>query len=168
MPDVTRMRFTLIQLAAAPATIDAVDPGPDWTVLEVAGDESLWLGAEDARIDAAVERSAFELEPGAGLCDVTDGWSGVLLQGDGRHETFAALSELRLASPGSGVAFVQGGVLGLPAKVVVLPGAIAVLFPATASGYVEASLRDAGAPVDAAAPVDWSTADRAPDERLVR
>jgi len=160
------LRFTLIQLAAAPATIDAVDPGADWTVLGVAEDEALWLGAPDAGVDPAVERAVLELEPGACVCDVTDGWSGVLLRGPRRHEIFAAISPLRIAEPASAVALLQGDVLGLPAKIVVLPDAIAVLYPATAEWYVRESLRDVGV-ASRAGPADWNAAFTASDERLV-
>lgn len=153
---VEQLRFALLQVAAASETIDALQPGPEWTALRVAPDEALWLGPAGARLAPEVEAAARELEAGAFVGDVTDGWSGVVLRGPERHELLARLTPLALPDPGAGLAFAQGDLLGISGKLVVLPDAIAVLWPATFSAYVAACMADAGARPAGAAELDWA------------
>lgn len=152
---VRQLRFALLQAAAAPETIDALEPGPEWTALRVAPDEALWLGPAGAQLRPELETAAQELEPGAFVGDVTDGWNGVVLSGPERRELLARLSPLSLPEPAGGFAFVQGDVLGISGKLVVLPEATVVLWPATFSAYVGACMADVGA-VAGAAELDWA------------
>lgn len=156
MPEVHRLRFALHQISAAPTTVDEVAPGPEWTVLRVAEDEALWLGPEAARIAEAVATGARGIEPGAFVEDVTDGWSGLLLRGDNRFAAFSLLSPLSVEAAAPGPVFLQGDVLGLPAKLLVVPDAIAVFWPATFDAYVEGCLADLGTPLADAAELDWA------------
>jgi hypothetical protein len=160
------LRFALTQLAAAPATIDAIDAGADWTVLAVADDEALWLGSPDTPVDPAIEDSLRALEPGVCLVNVTDGWAGLVLRGAEQMDVFAALSPLPITARENGIGFVQGDVLGLPAKVLVLRETIVVLYPATATAYVGACLGDIG--VQPAAPVDWHASLAVSERETVR
>jgi hypothetical protein len=156
VPELHRLCFALYQVAAAPATIDEVDPGTGWTVLRVAADEALWLGPHAARVDPEVAAAASLLERGAYVDDVVDGWSGLALLGDGRRDLLARLSPLRVREPDAAYRFVQGDVLGIPAKLVALPRAIVVLWPATFDAYVGACTADVGAPLVGAPEIDWA------------
>jgi hypothetical protein len=168
--DLARLRFAMFQLAAEPRTIDAVEPGPAWTPLRVASDEVLWLGPHGASPGLRVVRLIAELEPKACLCDVADGWAGILVRGAGRHELLSSLSPLSIDVELNGPSFLQGDVLGVPGKILAHANSVAVLFPATASWYVGVRLADLGEPLDDAPATDWhllapSSVDAAVDPR---
>jgi hypothetical protein len=157
--EVERLLFTMYQLNGSATVINELHAGSDWTQLRVAEDEALWLGPLDSALDPALRSSVVELGPDASLCDVSDGWAGIALQGATRLEILASISPLRVRvqSGEDRIDVAQGNVLGLPAKVLSSRTAVSILLPATASWYVGACLADLGFSLEDAPAAGWST-----------
>jgi hypothetical protein len=160
--EVEPLLFTLYQLNGSSTSLDQLAAGPEWTQVRIAKDETLWLGPPSAALDPAFASSVAELEREACLCDVTDGWAGIVLRESTRLQILAWISPLRVQSREDRIEVVQGDVLGLPAKVLSSRSAVLILFPATAFWYVGACLADLRLGLDDAPAVEWSISLMAP------
>ena len=129
------LRLELPTVTCVLASADACDTAErtsDASVCRVADREVLIVGD----VDVHAVRAAID-EDRAVVADVSDGWSSLVLEGADAAEAFSRLSELRL--PASG--WIQGGVAGAPAKVLVEPGRLTVLVPAHVAAHVEERVR---------------------------
>jgi len=127
---------SVVACLASPEALDVLPPpGHGARVCRTAPDELLLVGA--AGVAAELIRETADrvgaLDPDALVVDVTDGWAGFVLTGEGARRAFSYLSELELPEAG----FLQGHVAHVPAKVLVEGDALVLLVPA----FWEAHLR---------------------------
>ena len=156
MPEVARLRFTLFVVAASAAAIDAVPCGGDWHPLRIADDEAWVLGPASAAPPPEIVAALGEVEAGACICDVTDGWDALLLRGPGRHGVLRSLTPVDLDTEAGSRTLVQCDLAGVAGKVVTIAEASAVFWPATASSYIAAALAEAGVELQRAPELDWT------------
>ena len=108
-------------------------PVPDGTTaLRVQPREVLIVGD----VDVEELRTAVD-EPTAVVVDVSDGWAGFVLDGDGARAAFSRVSELALPEIG----WIQGEVARAAAKVIVEPRRLTLLVPAMLASHVEERIR---------------------------
>ena len=111
--------------------------------LEAHADVEVWPGADapprEVMLVGPVDVSAVTARVGeSGLvADVSDGWVGLVLEGNDAPEVLARISELELPDRG----WIQGEVARAAAKVLVEPGRIAVLVPAMLAAHVKERIR---------------------------
>jgi uncharacterized membrane protein len=112
--------------------------------MRVAPDELLLLCDPDEA--GAVARHATERldagATGAVVLDATDGWVTRSLIGPEARTAFARLSSLRLPEPGLERRWIQGEVVGLPAKVVVAEARVDALVASMWEASLAARLRE--------------------------
>ena len=123
---------TVTCVMASAEACDAAERSSDASVCRVADREVLIVGD----VDVSAIRAVID-EDRAVVADVSDGWSSLVLEGADAPDAFARISELRL--PASG--WIQGGVAGAPAKVLVETGRLTVLVPAHLAAHVEERVR---------------------------
>ncbi len=122
----------VVAVLAGPEACDRLESPAGAALLRVAPREVLIIGAADTgAVRAAVA------EPTAIVDDVSDGWAGFVLEGDGVRDAFARLSELELPAEG----WVQGEVARAAAKVIVERDRLTVLVPAMLAVHVEQRIR---------------------------
>ena len=136
MAEVRSYAPSVLAVLAAPEACDHVAglPGAG----RVAPAETLIVG-EVSR--TAVERAVRLVDPDAVVADVSDGWAGIVLDGEGAREVFARLSELELPSEG----FTQGEVARVGVRIFIEGDRIDLLVPAMVADHVRARIEtDAG------------------------
>lgn len=129
MPELRDLHQSVVACLASAEALDAlVPPGHGARVCRTAPDELLLVGA--AGVAAELVRETTDrvgaLDPDALVMDVTDGWAGFVLAGEGARRAFAYLSALELPQEG----FLQGHVAHVPAKILVEGEALVLLVPA--------------------------------------
>ncbi len=123
---------------AAPGRLDAMEFDGTFP-MRIAPDELFLVCEPDA--SAAVQRDASARLDGAGalVLDASDGWAVRTLVGSLAGSAFARLSAL----PPPGRGWVQGAVLGLPAKVAApAPDRIDVFVASMFEGFLATKLRE--------------------------
>jgi hypothetical protein len=127
VPEISKTRLHVTGIYASVEALDRLRGG-----FRVAPDELLILGSTPD-LKTLADSDGIVL-------DTTDGWAVWSLSGEGAHETFSYLSELRLPAAGDG--FVQGDVMHVPAKVVVEGETIHILIPAMWGDYLGERIRE--------------------------
>jgi hypothetical protein len=104
------------------------------TACRLADDELLLVcdPAVATEVAREVETRLTVLDPDALVLDTSDGWGGLLLDGDDAGRVFARLSRLPLPEQG----FVQGEVCHVPAKVLVEDAGIRILVAAALGDHL--------------------------------
>lgn len=127
-----RIELPSVVVVLAPAGVcDRLAPTPDAVPLRIAPREVMLVGPVDvSAVTALVGESGL-------VADVSDGWVGLVLEGNDAPEVLARISELELPDRG----WIQGEVARAAAKVLVEPGRIAVLVPAMLAAHVEERIR---------------------------
>ena len=127
-----RIELPSVVAVLAPAGVcDRLEPPPDASLLRIAPREVMFVGPVDvSAVTALVGASGL-------VADVSDGWVGLVLDGDDAPEVLARISELELPDRG----WIQGEVARAAAKVLVEPGRITVLVPAMLAAHVEERIR---------------------------
>lgn len=120
MLELSKAHLTAWSVHAAEEACDLVMRVPG--ACRVAPDEAMVLG----EVPGDLREAVLKLDSDAVILDVTDGWAGWILTGEGLDEAFARLSELELPEDG----YVQGDVAHVPARVISEPGRLAILVPA--------------------------------------
>jgi len=85
----------------------------------------------------AIERAVRLVDPDAVVADVSDGWAGIVLDGEGAREVFARLSELELPSEG----FTQGEVARVGVRIFVERERIDLLVPSMVADHVRSRIQ---------------------------
>ena len=81
------------------------------------------------------------VDPDALVRETTEGWEGIVLEGDNAHAVFARLSDLRLPDGGG---YVQGDVARVAARVFAEDGALHLFVRAQWSAYLRRQVEGAG------------------------
>jgi hypothetical protein len=129
---VPRLRLISPIVVAVHSTADSLDEleVPEGaTLCRVAPREALLVGSDAGDVSTSDPEGIVE--------DVSDGWAGFELSGDGADEAFARLSELELPDEG----FLQGEVARVGAKVIVSADRLTILVPAMLGAFVEERIR---------------------------
>ena len=122
---------SVVAVLASAGVCDRLAPTPDAVLLRIAPREVMLVGPVDvSAVTALVGESGL-------VADVSDGWVGLVLEGNDAPEVLARISELELPDRG----WIQGEVARAAAKVLVEPGRIAVLVPAMLAAHVEERIR---------------------------
>jgi hypothetical protein len=121
----------VLAVLASPEACDHVSDLPN--AGRVAPDEVVLVG--DVSV-TAIERAVRLVDHDAVVMTVSDGWAGIVVEGDGAHDVFARESELVLPAFG----FVQGDVAGTRARVFVDGDRIELLVPAMVADHVRARI----------------------------
>ena len=128
------LRRELPSVVAVLASADICDrlTSPAGAVsLRVAPREVLLVGSADMEALSAITGE------GGLVADVSDSWVRLVLDGADAFVAFARISELELPERG----WIQGEVARAASKVLVEPGRIEMLVPATLAEHVEARIR---------------------------
>ena len=122
---------SVVAVLASAGVCDRLAPTSDAVLLRIAPREVMLVGPVDvSAVTALVGESGL-------VADVSDGWVGLVLEGNDAPEVLARISELELPDRG----WIQGEVARAAAKVLVEPGRIAVLVPAMLAAHVEERIR---------------------------
>ena len=115
----------VVSAVAAPDALDALVVPGRATAYRVADDELLLVCDRDVvdEVTRDVETRLTVSDPDAVVFDTSDGWAGVVLDGEDAELVFARLSRVPLPAAG----FIQCEVAHVPAKVLVEEGRIRVL-----------------------------------------
>ena len=134
MLELARTEAAVVTCMASPEALDAVHVPRTVTMVRVAPDELLLIGAPGsaARVVAAAAKTTHGIDDDALVMDVTDGWTVWTLGGGDAHDAFERLSMLEL--PAVGV--VQGDVARLPVKVVVDGERLRLAVPSSWAAYL--------------------------------
>ncbi len=134
MLELARTEAAFVSCMAAPEALDAVHAAKTETLVRVAPDELLLIGAlgSGPKVAAAAAKAIRAADDDALVTDVTDGWIVWTLGGSDAHDAFERLSMLHL--PGAGV--VQGDVARLPVKVVVDGEHLHLAVPSSWAAYL--------------------------------
>jgi sarcosine oxidase gamma subunit len=129
---VAEIRTHAPSVLAVLASPDACDHVSDLANAgRVAPDEVVLVG--DVSI-TAIDRAVRLVDPDAVVMAVSDGWAGIVVEGEGARDVFARVSELVLPAFG----FVQGDVAGTRARVFVDGERVELLVPAMVADHVRA------------------------------
>jgi sarcosine oxidase gamma subunit len=132
--ELARADAAFVSCLASPQALDAVHVPRTVSMVRVAPDELLLIGAPGsaARVAAAAAKTTHGIDDDALVMDVTDGWTVWTLGGTDAHDAFERLSMLAL--PKAGV--VQGDVARLPVKVVVDGKRLHLAVPSSWAAYL--------------------------------
>ena len=84
----------------------------------------------------AIERAVRLVDPDAVVADVSDGWAGIAIDGEGMRGVFARLSELVLPLEG----FTQGEVARIGVRIFIEGDRIDLLVPAMVADHVRSRI----------------------------
>ena len=126
MVELVPVEAAVVRCFGVPDVLDAMPSMTDAFPCRVAPDEVLLLAApsDQAQLLARVE-AYFAADPAALVIQQPDGWSIWTIEGPGIARAWARLTSIEL--PETRPAFLQGEVAGVPAKALVLTGAIHIM-----------------------------------------
>ena len=163
MLNVAPVDAAVVRCFSDPAVLDGVPPQPQTIPCRVAPDELMLVGPPFVQDDtvARVAESLLRVDKHSVTVAQPDAWSIWVLRGDDNAGAFARLSPICLPQP---VAFVQGAVVHVPAKVLALTDALYVMVSSTLGHHLRARIMAAcadlnpveGPPMPMQVPVDLS------------